>query len=299
MRIFIAGATGVIGRRLVPRLTRAGHDVTGIARTGGAGVLAVDALDREAVRTAVLAARPDVVVNQLTDLKGFDDPRRFAEQFISTNRLRSEGTANLVAAAREAGARRFVAQSYTGWPYAREGGPVKCEDDRLDPDPPPAFAPALAAIRQLESAVLAFPGEGVVLRYGAIYGPGTSLDHGGAQLEAIRRRRFPIAGGGGALWSFIHVDDAADATVAAIESGATGIFNVVDDEPVAVAEWVPEVARRIGARPPRRVPAWVVRLAGGAHTALMLTDVRGVSNAKARRELGWQPRHSWRTSLAA
>lgn len=296
MRIFVAGATGVIGRRLLPLLEAAGHEVTGMARQGGAGVVAADALDREAVRRAVLAARPDVVVSQLSDLKGFDDPRRFTKQFAATNRLRSEGTDNLLAAAREAGARRFVAQGYTGWPYAREGGPVKTEDHPFDPSPPAAFLPALVAIRHLEDAVTAFSG-GVVLRYGAFFGPDTFLDHGGAQLEAIRARRFPVAGDGGGVWSFIHVDDATAATVAAIESDVTGIFNIVDDDPVPVAEWLPEVARRIGARPPRRVPAWLVRLAAGAHTASMLTDIRGASNAKARRELGWAPQHSWRTSL--
>jgi nucleoside-diphosphate-sugar epimerase len=296
MRIFVAGATGAIGRRLVPSLVKAGHEVTGMARRGGPGVVAADALDREAVRGAVLAARPEVVVSQLSDLKGFGDPKHFLEQYEMTNRLRFEGTANLLAAAGEAGARRFVAQSYTGWPYAREGGPVKTEDDRLDPSPPPAFRPALAAIRRLEDGVTAFPG-GVVLRYATFYGPDTFLGKGGPQYEAVRRRQFPLAGGGGAVWSFIHLDDAVQATVAAIESDVTGIFNVADDEPATVAEWLPVMAERMGAKPPRRIPAWLVRLAAGPHTATMLTDLRGVSNAKAKAQLGWRPQHRWRESL--
>jgi nucleoside-diphosphate-sugar epimerase len=303
MRIFVTGATGAIGRCLLPRLMEAGHDVVGLTRSAdraralrehGAQAVVGDMLDREVLTRAVVAARPDVVIHQATDLKSFTDPRKFAEQFEGTNRLRTAGTDILLAAAREAGARRFVAQSYTGLPYARVGGPIKREEDPLDSDPAPAYAPALAAIKHLEAAVTAFGG-GVALRYGAFYGPGTTVAPDGATVRDVRRRRFPVAGKGDALWSFIHVDDAAAATVAAIESDRTGIFNVTDDEPVAVREWLPALAEMIGAPPPRRVPLWVARLAVGPHVAVMMSGMRGVSNAKARRELGWRPaRATWR-----
>ncbi len=294
MRIFVAGATGVIGRRLVPLLTAAGHEVTGMARKGGAGVLAVDALDAERVRAAVVAARPDVVVHQLTDLRGFDDVRRIDQQFVQTNRLRTVGTDNLLAAADAAGAERFVAASYTGWPYARTGGPVKSEEDPLDPDPPRAMRPLLSAIRHLEDAVVARPG-GLVLRYGSWYGPGTTFDVGGPNHELVRRRRFPVVGAGGGVWSFVHVDDAAAATALAIEMGATGLFNIVDDDPAPLAEWLPALAAAAGAKPPRRVPVWMARLAVGEHGVMMCTEVKGASNRKARAELGWEPLHpTWR-----
>jgi 2-alkyl-3-oxoalkanoate reductase len=305
MRIFVAGATGVLGRRLVPLLVEGGHQVTAMTRTAGkaAGLrqagaepVVADALDRDAVAAAVAAARPEVVVHQLTDLAGTTSFRRFDREFAATNRLRTEGTDHLVAAARAAGARRLVAQSFAGWPFARVGGPVKTEDDPLDPDPPAELRRTLEAIRHLEAAVLGAEGlEGVVLRYGGFYGPGTSAGEGGFMLDDLRRRRFPMVGAGTGVWSFVHIDDAAAATAAAVERGAPGIYQIVDDEPAPVSAWLPVLAAAAGARPPRRVPAWVARLLAGEHAVVLMTEVRGASNAKARRELGWRPAHpSWR-----
>ena len=305
MRIFVAGATGALGRRLVPLLVQGGHQVTGMTRTAGkaAGLRAAgaepvvaDALDRDAVLRAVVAARPEVVVHELTALAQMTDFRRLDEGFALTNRLRTEGTDHLLAAARAAGARRFVAQSFAGWPFARVGGPVKTEDDPLDPDPPAELRRTLDAIRHLEAAVLSAEGiEGVVLRYGGFYGPGTSAGAGGYILDDLRRRRFPIVGAGSGVWSFVHIDDAATATVAAVERGAPGVYQVVDDDPAPVAEWLPALAAAAGARPPRRVPVWLARLLGGEHGVILMNEVRGASNAKARRELGWRPAWpSWR-----
>jgi 2-alkyl-3-oxoalkanoate reductase len=310
MRIFVAGATGALGRRLVPLLVERGHQVSGMTRTAGkaAGLRAAgaepvvaDALDRDAVLAAVVAARPEVVVHELTALAEMTDFRKLDQGFALTNRLRTEGTDHLLAAARAAGARRFVAQSFAGWPFARVGGPVKTEDDPLDPDPPAQLRRTLDAIRHLESAVLGTEGvEGVVLRYGGFYGPGTSAGEGGFMLEDLRRRRFPLVGAGTGVWSFVHIDDAATATVAAVERGAPGIYQIVDDDPAPVSEWLPALAAAVGARPPRRVPAWVARLAGGAHGVVLMTEVRGASNAKARRELGWRPAWpSWRQGFRA
>jgi 2-alkyl-3-oxoalkanoate reductase len=310
MRIFIAGATGALGRRLVPLLVQGGHQVTGMTRTAGkaAGLRAAgaepvvaDALDRGDLLRAVAAARPEVVVHQLTALAGMTSFRKVDQGFALTNRLRTEGTDHLLEAARAAGARRFVAQSFAGWPFARVGGPVKTEDDPLDPDPPAQLRRTLDAIRHLESAVLGTEGiEGVVLRYGGFYGPGTSAGEGGFMLDDLRRGRFPLVGAGTGVWSFVHIDDAATATVAAIERGAPGIYQIVDDDPAPVSEWLPALAAAVGARPPRRVPAWVARLAGGAHGVVLMTEVRGASNAKARRELGWRPAWpSWRQGFRA
>jgi nucleoside-diphosphate-sugar epimerase len=226
--------------------------------------------------------------------------RNFDRAFEQTNRLRTQGTDNLLAAAREASVRRFVAQSYAGWPFARRGGPVKTEDDPLDPEPPEAMRRTLEAIRHLEDAVTGADWtEGIVLRYGGFYGPGTSMSAGGEHVEALRKRRFPIVGGGGGVWSFVHIEDAADATVAAIERGRRGIYNIVDDEPAPVAQWLPAAASAFGARPPLRVPRSLGRLLAGEPVTVMMTEVRGASNAKAKRELGWQPRHpSWREGFA-
>jgi nucleoside-diphosphate-sugar epimerase len=236
------------------------------------------------------------VIHQLTALPAAIDLRDFDRVFAPTNRLRIEGTDNLIAAARESGARRFVAQSYCGWPYARTGGPVKDEDDPLDPDPPPAMRRTLAAIRHLEGAVAAARDiGGVSLRYGGFYGPGTSLSRDGTAVAEIRRRRFPIVGKGGGVWSFIHIADAAGAAVAAVESRVTGTFNVVDDEPAPVAEWLPALARAVGARPPLRVPAFIGRLVLPKHLYLMMTAQRGGANARFKREFGWRPQFaSWR-----
>lgn len=305
MRVFIAGGTGAVGKRLVPVLAAAGHDViattTSPAKVAdlerlGAEPVVLDILDRDGVTAALVAAEPDVVVHQATALADMSDLRNVAEEFAPTDRLRREGTDNLLAAAALSGARRFVAQSFTGWPYARVGGPVKTEDDPLDPDPPKAARGMLAAIRHLEERVVEAEGlEGVVLRYGGFYGPGTSLTEGGMHLEAVRKRKFPIVGGGTGVWSFVHVDDVATATTAAVEGAPTGIFNVVDDEPAPVSEWLPYLARVIGAPPPRHIPGFVGRLAIGEFGLGMMTTVRGASNAKAKRELGWILRFpSWR-----
>jgi nucleoside-diphosphate-sugar epimerase len=309
MRILLAGATGALGKQLLPRLTAAGHEVWGMTRTtakselvrdlGGAPVVA-DALDPDAVARAVAEAEPEAIVHQLTALSDSLDMRRFDRSFALTNRLRTEGTDHLLAAGRAVGVRRFVAQSYAGWPYAREGGPVKDEDDPLDPSPATAMRETLAAIRHLEAAVTGADWtEGIVLRYGGFYGPGTSLEPGGEQFEQLRKRRFPVVGDGAGVWSFVHTGDAADATVAAVERGRRGIYNVVDEEPAPVSEWLPALAAAVGAKPPRRVPLWLGRLAAGEAAAVMMTDVRGASNAKAKRELGWTPAHpSWRSGFA-
>jgi nucleoside-diphosphate-sugar epimerase len=300
MRIFIAGATGALGSRLVPRLLERGHEVTGTTRTAerarrlGIEPAVVDLFDARAVREAVVAARPEVVVHQLTALGSLGTARNFDRAFALTNRLRTEVTDHLIAAARAAGARRLVWQSYAGWPYAREGDAVKSEDAPLDPEPPADARHTLAGIRHLEAAVLGSGLEGVVLRYGGFYGPGTSLERGGTHVELLRKRRLPVGGSGSGVWSLVHIDDAAAATVAAIEGGPTGIYNVVDDEPAPVSELLPALAAAVGAPPPRRLPGWLVRLAAGAQGHSMMTRVRGASNAKIKRELGWRPAHSWR-----
>ena len=307
MRIFVAGATGAIGRALVPRLVRAGHNVTGLTRSPEKAVLVrelgaepavADALDEGGIRTAIEAARPDVIVHELTDLKGALDLRRFDRAFAGSNRLRTVGTDHLLAAARDFGVKRFIAQSFCGWPYARDGGNVKTEDDPLDPDPPREMRRTLDAIRHLEHAVTtsAAP-DGVVLRYGGFYGPGTgALD--AMTIDQLRKRRVPLIGGGTAWWSFIHVEDAAEATALAVERGS-GIYNIVDDEPAPVHEWLPALAAMLGARPPLHVPAWLARLVAGEHLVAMMTESRAGSNARAKRELSWQPRHpSWRQGFA-
>jgi len=310
MKVLVAGATGALGRQLVPRLAAGGHDVVGMTRSsskrdvvrelGGTAVVA-DALDPEDVARAVAEAEPEVIVHQLTALSGSPDMRHFDRYFATTNRLRTEGTDHLLAAGRAVGTRRFVAQSFAGWPFARSGARVKTEDDALDPGPPEAMRRTLDAIRHLEDAVTgADSTEGIVLRYGGFYGPGTSLRPDGGELpELIRKRRFPLVGDGAGVWSFVHIEDAAEATAAAVERGRRGIYNIVDDEPAPVAEWLPALASALGAKPPRRVPRWLGRLLAGEAATVMMTEVRGASNAKARRELGWQPRHpSWREGFA-
>jgi nucleoside-diphosphate-sugar epimerase len=303
MRIFVAGATGAVGRRLVPKLIQSGHEVVGMTRSpqrvdalrdAGAFPVVVDGLDRDAVIAAVAGAEPDAVVHQMTALSGVGNLRRFDAEFAVTNQLRTKGTDNLLDAARAAGARRFVAQSYAGWPSAREGGAVKTEDDPLDPHPPAKMRQTLDAFRYLERTVAGAEGiDGIVLRYGGFYGP--QADMPAEMLDAIRKRRFPVVGDGGGVWSFVHLDDAVAATVAAIEHGAPGIYNIVDDDPAPVAEWLPVFAESLGARPPHHVPTWLGRLAGGEPTVTLMTQSRGSSNAKAKRELGWQPDHpSWR-----
>jgi nucleoside-diphosphate-sugar epimerase len=310
MRVFVAGATGAIGKQLVPRLVEAGHEVHGMTRSEskramlhelGAVAVVADALDPDQVAEAVGRARPTVIVHQLTAIPATLDLRHFDHDFALTNRLRSEGTDHLLSAGQAVGVRRFVAQSYGGWPYMRTGRPVKTEEDPLDPAPAREMRETLAAIRHLEEAVLgARWTEGIVLRYGAFYGPGTSGAPGGEQFELVRKRKFPLVGDGGGVWSFIHVADAAEATVAAVERGSRGVYNVVDDDPASVAEWLPVLAQELGAKKPMRVPRFVGRLFAGEAGVVMMTDIRGASNAKAKRELGWRPAHpSWRRGFTA
>jgi nucleoside-diphosphate-sugar epimerase len=309
MKVFVAGATGAMGRQLVPRLVAAGHEVVGMTRSEskqaalydlGAAPALADALDVDQVAGAVGKARPEVIVHQLTAIRTLD-MRHFDRDFALTNRLRTEGTDHLLSAGRAVGVRRFVAQSYTSWPYARTDGLIKSEDDPLDPAPAREMRESLAAIRHLEAAVAGADWtEGIVLRYGAFYGPGTSMSPGGEQFEMIRKRKFPVVGNGAGVWSFIHIADAAEATVAAIERGQRGIYNIVDDDPAPVADWLPALAEKLGAAKPWRVPKFVGRLLAGEAGAVMMTEVRGASNAKAKRELGWQPRHpSWRQGLGS
>ena len=309
MRVFVAGATGAIGKQLVPRLVAAGHEVTGMTRSEskqamlaelGAVPVVADALDPDQVAEAVAQARPDVIVHQLTAI-GAVDLRHFEQSFAQTSRLRTEGTDYLLSAAQAVGVRRFVAQSNGAFAYARTGGPVKGEEDPLDPSPPREMRSTAAALRHLEQAVLGAQWtEGIVLRYGAFYGPGTSMAPGEEQFELIRGRKFPLVGAGGGVWSFIHVADAADATLAAIEHGSRGVYNVVDDDPAPVAEWLPALAQELGAKKPMRVPKFIGRLFAGEIGAMMMTELRGASNAKAKRALQWQPAHSsWRQGFAA
>jgi nucleoside-diphosphate-sugar epimerase len=308
MRVFIAGATGAIGRQLVPRLVGAGHEVVGMTRSEskrallrdlGAEPVVADALDPDQVAEAVARARPEVIVHQLTAITTLDT-RHFDRDFALTNRLRTVGTDYLLSAGPAMKVRRFVAQSYGAWPYVRTGGPVKSEEDPLDPTPAREMRESLAAIRYLEQAVLGAEWtEGIVLRYGSFYGPGTSMAPGGEWFETVRKRRFPLVGDGGGVWSFIHIADAAEATVAAIERGQRGIYNVVDDDPAPVAEWLPVLARTLGARQPMRVPRFIGRLFAGEAGVVMMTEARGASNAKAKRELAWRPAHpTWREGFA-
>jgi nucleoside-diphosphate-sugar epimerase len=305
MRVFVAGAAGAIGQQLLPQLVAQGHQVTASTRSPakaarlrelGAEPVVVDGLDAMAVGEAVARAEPEAVVHQMTSLAGGSGLRHFDRMFAVTNQLRTQGTDHLLAAAAAAGARRFIAQSYTGWPNIREGGPVKTEDDPLDPDPPAAQRQSLAAIRYLERVVpAAAPMQGIVLRYGSFYGPGAS----GAFVGLVRKRRLPVIGDGAGIWSFLHIRDAAAATVAALEHGRAGVYNVVDDEPARVAEWLPFLAQAVGAPPPRRMPVWLGRLAAGEVGVSVMTQIRGSSNARAKQELGWQPAWpSWRQGFA-
>ena len=310
MRVFVAGATGVIGRQLVPRLVTAGHEVIGMTRSEskqavleelGATPVVADALDPDQVADAVARSKPEVIVHQLTAI-GPLDLRHFDRSFALTNRLRTEATDYLLSAGHAVGVRRFVAQGIATYGlYARTGGPVKSEEDPLDPTPVPEMRETFAAIRHLEDAVLSARWtEGIVLRYGAFYGPGTTMAPGEEQFELIRKRKFPVVGDGAGVWSFIHVADAAEATVAAIERGSRGVYNVVDDDPTPVAEWLPALAQTLGAKKPMRVPRFVGKLFTGETGVMMMTALRGASNAKAERELGWRPAHSsWRQGFAA
>ncbi len=302
MRVFVAGATGAIGTRLVPQLVDRGHEVIGTStstekaeylRALGAEPVALDLLDGAAVRRTVLEAAPDAIVHQATALADAQFSRNFDRTFAQTNRLRTEGTDALLAAAREAGVDRFVAQSFASFRSAREGGPVKTEDDPLDPSPPATTRKSNAAMRHLEQAVT--NAGGIVLRYGLFYGAAND-----GLIEPARKRQYPIVGDGGGFTSFIHLDDAAAATVLALEYEGSGIFNIVDDEPAPAREWLPVFAAALGAGPPRRLPRWLVRLIAGEAAVVTGTEARGASNAKAKRELGWAPRHpSWREGFMA
>ncbi len=309
MRIFVAGASGALGKQLVPRLVAAGHDVTGASHSEskrdlveslGAHAVSVDLLDADAVEAAVLDASPEVVVHEATALSGDFDMRKPDKTFERTNRLRTEGTRNLMAAAQAAGARRFVAQSFAGWPYALQGSLVKTEEAPLEQNPPKGMEQTLGAIRELERIVTTAEGiEAVVLRYGGFYGPGTSIAPDGEQLEAILSRKFPVVRSADGLTSLIHIEDAATATALAIESGEPGVYNVVDDDPAPAREWIPTLAEEIGAKKPLSIPRWFARLFAGEAMTAMLTEGRGASNAKAKRMLGWEPRYpSWRRGFA-
>ena len=308
MKIFVAGATGAIGRQLVPQLIAAGHQVVGMTRSdskqaalweAGAEPVVADALNPDQVAEVVATAKPDVIVHELTAISALDI-RHFDRSFAPTNRLRTEGTDHLLSAGRAVGVQRFVAQSYAGWPQGRGGAAIKSEEEPLDPAQPREMRESWEAIRHLEAAVTGADWtEGIVLRYGGLYGPGTSLSPGSDEFEMVRKRKFPVVGNGAGVWSFLHVADAAEATVAAVERARPGIYNIVDDEPAPVAEWLPGLAAAIGAPKPRRVPRWIGRLAVGETGIAMMTEIRGASNAKAKRELGWQPRHaSWRQGFA-
>jgi nucleoside-diphosphate-sugar epimerase len=302
MRIFVAGASGALGSRLVPQLIDAGHDVIGthnspssaeLLRTLGAKPVMLDLLDAGAVRRAVLENEPEAIVHQATALANMKWSRNFDKVFARTNELRMKGTDTLVAAAREAGVRRFVAQSFASYRNAREGGPVKTEDDPLDPSPPANAQQSFAAMAYLEQVVTEFGG--IVLRYGLFYGAAND-----GLIEPVRKRQYPIIGDGGGISSWIHLEDAAAATVLALEKDGPAIYNVVDDEPAPVREWLPVLAQALGAKPPRRFPTWLARLVAGEAAVVMGTDARGASNAKAKRELGWTPRYpSWRTGFPA
>jgi 2-alkyl-3-oxoalkanoate reductase len=305
MKVFIAGAGGAIGRRLVPLLVSSNHQVTGTTRTSnkvdllracGAEPLVLDGLNKDAVMNAVLSSRPDVIVHQMTALASMRSLKNFDDEFALTNRLRTEGTEHLIAAGQMAGTHKIVVQSYTGWPNAREGSRTKTEEDPFDPNPSKAMTRSLGAIRRLESLVLDASGmTGTVMRYGSLYGPGTSISQNGEIVHMVRQRKFPVIGDGAGVWSFIHVDDAANATRLAIENDRPGIFNIVDDEPAEVAVWLPALAASLGAKRPRHVPAWLGRVLLGEPGLLMMTKIRGSSNEKAKSVLGWKPAFaSWR-----
>jgi len=305
LNVLVAGATGAIGRRLIPRLLASGHQVTGLTRSpakaaalrdAGALPVVADALDRTAVERAVKDLAPDVVIHELTDLGRMRSFRNFDVEFATTNRLRTAGTDNLLAAARAAGARRFIAQSYGGWIFGPGSTALATEQDPLDPHPLSRQKESLAAIRHLEEAVAeASDLRGVALRYGSFYGPGTGIAADGDIAHLVRRRQLPVVGDGAGVWSFLHVEDAATATIAAMERDISGVYHVCDDEPAQVSAWLPALAEALGAPLPRHIPAWLARLLIGEVGVAMMTRVRGMSNAKAKRDLGWTPSFgSWR-----
>jgi nucleoside-diphosphate-sugar epimerase len=302
MRVLVVGASGAIGTRLVPQLIKRGHIVIGTHRSPsheariralGAEPVQMDLLDAPAVRRTVNAAKVDAIIHQATALADMREFKNFDRGFAQTNRLRTEGTDTLLAAAREAGVRHFIAQSFASTLYERQGGPVKTEDDPLDSHPARAMRETVAAMRHLDETVT--EAGGIVLRYGGFYGAEND-----GMLEAVRKRMFPIVGNGDGVMSFIHLDDAAAATVLALELDGPDVFNITDDEPAPVREWLPVLAKTLGAKPPRRVPRWLARLFAGEAAVVIATESRGASNAKAKRELGWEPRWAtWRDGFAA
>jgi len=304
MRVFVTGATGALGRHLIPGLVAAGHEVTATTRTpgkiaalreAGAEAVVVDGLDRDAVIAAVQGAAPEVIMHQMTALAQMRSLRNPDKLFAVTNELRTRGTDNLLAAAARAGTRRVIAQSYVGV-NARSGAPVKTEEDPLDSQPVPSSARTLAALKHVEKTVPNAAPEGIVLRYGSFYGPGASE----ILLDAVRKRQMPVVGGGTGIWSFIEVTDAAAATLAAVDRGEPGVYNVVDSDPAPVARWLPYLAEVLGAKPPLRVPAWLGRPLAGEFVVAQMTSARGSSNDKARKDLGWEPRYaSWREGFRA
>ena len=305
MKVFVAGASGAVGKRLVPLLVAGGYEVTAMTRSAekaellrssGAEPVVADGLDRAAVTEAVTSAEPEVVIHQMTGLAGVKSFRRFDDEFALTNRLRTEGVDHLLEAARAAGARRLIVQSFGNWNYERTGDRLKTEEDPLDRDPPANQRRSLDAIRYLERGVCETgEPEGIALRVGNFYGPGTGFALDGDLVKLVRKRRLPIVGADSGVWSFIHVDDVATATIAAIGHGEPGIYNVADDDPAPVSAWLPELAKAVGAKPPRHVPVWLGRLAVGEVGVSLMTQINGASNAKAKRELAWTPRYpSWR-----
>jgi nucleoside-diphosphate-sugar epimerase len=305
MKVLVAGASGGLGRSLVPKLIAVGHEVTGMIRSEsaaaglrrqGAEAIFADGLDAAAVNAAVAGVRPEVVVHQMTALKGGIDPRHFGQSFALTNRLRTEGTDNLLEASLRAEVRRIVVQSYAGLNLERGGSATKTEQVPLDKDPVPASRTTVEAIRYLESKVTGAQGiEGVVLRYASFYGPNSSLGRGGDFVEQIRQRKLPLIGDGAGVWSFIHYNDAADATVKAIDSNATGTYQIADDDPANASVWLPELARLLGAKPPRHLPAWLAKLVVGELGVSWFTKVRGADNSLAKQTFDWQPGYaSWR-----
>jgi 2-alkyl-3-oxoalkanoate reductase len=306
-KVFVAGGTGAMGRRLVPQLIGAGHNVVAVTRSErnaswlralGADAAIADALDKSAVVEAIRRAQPNAVIHQLTGLARVKGFKNFDKEFALTNRLRTEGTDFLIEGARAAGVQRFIAQSYGNWNYARTGTELKTETDEFDPNPPRNQVKSMEAIRYVEAAVLDFGG--IALRYGNFYGPGTGIDTNGDIVDQVRKRRLPIVGDGTGVWSFVHMDDAASAAIAALGDADSGVYNIVDDEPTPVSAWLPALAKAVGARPPRHVPVWLGRIAAGEVGVSMMTQIRGTSNAKAKRELGWTPRYpSYREGFTA
>jgi nucleoside-diphosphate-sugar epimerase len=303
-KIFVTGSTGAIGRLLIPNLLSRGHTIIALVRTKekgkpladlGVRIEVADPFDRAALTKVIERSAPEVIVHQLTSLARSGDLKHFDEQFSVTNQMRTEVTDTLLAAARRVGVKRFIAQSFCGWPFARVGSAVKTEDDPLDLNPPRAFRQSLLAIRHLEAAVLEAADVGAVaLRYGFLYGPGTTISRGGSIVEAVKARRLPLVGSGAGVWSFIHIADAVQATALAVNAGANGIYHIVDDSPSPVSAWLPALAAAVAAKPPYRFPAWLGRLLIGEGGVSMMTQVRGGSNTKAREQLNWQPRYpSW------